>query len=164
MSKSIGSTHTLSDQARSLLLEHSLFLIDKEGNSTIEKNDDLIVLNFILGSWCPMCLKHVKSLNESVLNLKNRNSAKNIVVTTEPERSLRDSLCRVRGNSQLSQLYFLPDASKTLLNEFGLRIPVFGLAKPATVIVQGLNSFVILSQGIPNSEKTMCNITRYLAA
>lgn len=111
-----------------------------------------------------MCLTHVKKLNEKAVNLLQKNKAKNIVVTTESEKSLRDSLSRVKNRPEIEKLLFLSGASKNLLNEFGLRIPIFGLAKPATVVIQGLDTFMILTEGMPNTEKTICNITNYLAA
>ena len=164
MKKQLGVSHKLSEKTKEILLGHPIFSVAKKGDFAIEGNQDLIILNFILGSWCPMCLTHVKKLNEKAVNLLQKNKAKNIVVTTESEKSLRDSLSRVKNIPEIEKLLFLSGASKNLLNEFGLRIPIFGLAKPATVVIQGLDTFMILTEGMPNTEKTICNITNYLAA
>jgi len=121
----------------------------------------LIVLNFILGSWCPLCMKHLVDLTNTLLKMGQKNF-KMIVVTTEKEKPLKRSLEKVFKNGFSSEnIFFIPGASKNLLNTFSVRLPIFGFSKPATYLIENLDRVKMLSKGIPNSDKVVCELTTY---
>lgn len=128
-------------------------------------NEKVLVFNFILGSWCPLCMKHVSRLVE-VLESLGKKDYHMIVVTTESMKSLQDSLERVRHKKALpgmDRVQFISGASKELLNIFQLRMPIFGFAKPATIVVEELKTAKLISQGVPNEERINCEVSYWLS-
>jgi peroxiredoxin len=126
--------------------------------------ENVLVFNFILGSWCPMCMKHIARMVE-VLNSIGKTDYHMIVVTTETTKSLKDSLERVKLKNYLKGLekvQFISGASKELLNTFAVRMPIFGFAKPATIVVEELKTAKLISKGVPNEERVSCEVSYWL--
>jgi peroxiredoxin len=147
-----------------IIQEQSLFALGSREKVAITNiASDLIVMNFILGSWCPLCMKHIVEITK-VLKTMGKSDFKIIVVTTEAEKPLRESLMRTAENGFSSErILFIPGASKSLLNAFSLRIPIFGFAKPATFLIENLKSIQVLSEGVPNKEKISCSLSGYFS-
>lgn len=160
----INEEQALTGELLSALSSQNLFPLGSSETIKIESiGSDLVVLNFILGSWCPLCMKHIIDISTALLNM-GKSKFKIIVVTTEREKTLRDSLIRVsEGGFSSENIYFIPGASKNLLNAFSLRIPLFGFSKPATFLLENLNTVKMLSRGIPNKEKVVCDLTGYFS-
>ncbi len=117
-----------------------------------------VVLNFILGTWCPLCLNHV----QAIANAVQQKNLKIVVVSSESLTKLDKEF----SNEHITKLNGLPilfcsDSSRTLINMFKLRVPVFGFSKPATFLITG-NQVKMISEGIPNKEQTVCDLSFYL--
>ena len=118
-----------------------------------------VVMNFILGTWCPMCLGHLKGITAALKS----NNATVVIVSSEPLMKLESEFKRHENWSELESIPYAlySDSSRELINLFQLRIPVFGFSKPATFLIQNSNTVQIISKGIPNSEKTICELGKY---
>jgi thiol-disulfide isomerase/thioredoxin len=148
-------------EVRTLSREALYSLANGEKVSFKELENSVLVFNFILGSWCPLCMKHLVDLTKVLLGI-GKKDFKMVGVTTESEKSLRKSLEKVIKNGFKSKnILFIPGASKALLNVFSVRLPVFGFSKPATLLIENLSSVRVLSKGIPNNEKIVCDLETY---
>ncbi len=117
-----------------------------------------VVLNFILGTWCPLCLNHIKAIAGAV----NQENLKIVVVSSESLTKLDKEFTK-EHSMKLNGLpiMFCSDSSRTLINMFKLRVPVFGFSKPATFLLSN-NQVKMISEGIPNKEQTVCDLSYYL--
>ncbi len=158
----INTELTLSAEVEKVVRSQRVFALGSDQEMSITNVDcSLIVMNFILGSWCPMCMNHIIAISKVLLEMEKKNF-RILIVTTEKEKSLRDSLQKVaEGGFNSSNLLFIPGASKDLLNSFSLRIPLFGFSKPATFLIEDLKKVKMLSKGIPNKEKVACDLAGY---
>ena len=119
-----------------------------------------IILNFILGTWCPLCLDHVRAIN----NVIQSNDVKIIVISTESINKLdREFSKSISGKLSDLPILFCSDVNRSLVNIFKLKIPVFGFSKPATFILTN-DTIKMISSGVPNKEQTICDISHYLKA
>ena len=62
----------------------------------------------------------------------------------------------------MDRVQFISGASKELLNTFAVRMPVFGFAKPATIVVEELKTAKLISKGVPNEERVSCEVSYWL--
>lgn len=149
-------------QIETLGEQEVLDLVGEKKHALGEFQGDVIIMNFILGTWCPMCMSHISHL-VNVFESIGKANYRIIIVTTENEKLLKSSLIKAmnRTPEELKKVSFVPGASRSLLNLFGVRLPVFGFAKPATFIIEGLESVKVVSKGIPNKEKTTCELNQY---
>lgn len=118
-----------------------------------------IVLNFIVGTWCPQCVDHLMAITAALKN----NNLKIIVISNESQIRLDNEFNKYSKWSKLENipLTLHSDASKKLINIFKLKVPVFGFSKPATFLIHNKETVQVLSTGIPNTEKTICDLSFY---
>lgn len=166
MEKPTYETSDLDDRLAELLGEQEV-LSFQDGTIQALKNleEGTIVLNFILGSWCPMCLKHIAKMVE-VFHSLDKHDYNMVIVTTEKMKNLKDSLERVahkRGLPGMERVHFISNASRDLLNSFHVRVPVFGFARPATIVVEEFKTAKTISKGIPNEERINCEVSYWLS-
>lgn len=112
----------------------------------------LAILNFIIGTLCPQCDKYIQGLINAADLLNSNQGPEVFIVSTEPNKKLRNYFNR---NEAIHQLPFrvISDKSKSLINAFGLKVPIFGFAKPASVLVQSDESWRIISKGLASEEQ-----------
>ncbi len=124
-------------------------------------NEGPIIINFIVGSWCPMCLEHI---NVMTTILKNTNF-KIIIISSETQGKLDTEFEKLSpwAGMDRERLIFHSDSSRRLINLFKLKIPVFGFSKPATYLLQKNQPVKVLTRGIPNNSKTVCELSHYLS-
>lgn len=166
MQRPTYETTALKEDVVELLSQQEVLSFHSEAIVPLKDLDEnVLVFNFILGSWCPLCMKHVARLVE-VLESIGKKDYHMIVVTTESMKSLQDSLERVRKNKKdlpgMDRVQFISGASKELLNMFSVRMPVFGFAKPATIVVEELKTAKLISKGVPNEERISCEVSYWL--
>jgi len=118
-----------------------------------------IVLNFIVGTWCPQCVDHLMAISTALKN----NNMKLIVVSNESQIRLDNEFNKYSKWSKLEliPLILYSDASKKLVNLLKLKVPVFGFSKPATYLIHNKDTIQVISTGIPNAEKTICDLSFY---
>ncbi len=162
MKKPEYATSTLTEGTVDLLKgQQVLGFRDGKLQALSELQEGTVILNFILGSWCPMCMKHIAHMVE-VFDSLDKHDYNMVIVTTEKMKSLQDSLERIAHKKDLpgmERVKFISNASRELLNSFDLRIPMFGFAKPATIVVEELKTAKIISQGVPNEERINCEVS-----
>lgn len=112
------------------------------------------ILNFIIGTWCPKCDAHIQGLINAADLLNTGRGPEVFIVSTEPNKKLRNYFSK---NGAIEELPFrvISDKSKSLINAFGLKVPVFGFAKPASVLVQSDESWRIIFRGLPSEEQLL---------
>lgn len=124
-----------------------------------------IILNFILGSWCPMCMKHIAKM-VTVFDSLEKKDYNMVIVTTDKMKNLKNSLDRLAHKKNLpgmERVHFISNASRDLLNSFNVRVPVFGFAKPATVVVEEFKTAKVISKGVPNEYRINCEVSYWLS-
>lgn len=166
MQKPTYETTDLDENLVELLGEQEvLSFTNGEIKSLKDLNEGTVVLNFILGSWCPMCLKHIAKMVE-VFHSLDKHDYNMVIVTTEKMKNLKDSLERVahkRNLPGMDRVHFISNASRDLLNSFHVRVPVFGFAKPATIVVEELRTAKTISKGVPNEDRINCEVSYWLS-
>jgi peroxiredoxin len=110
------------------------------------------ILNFIVGTWCPKCDAHIQGLVNASELLSTKHGPEVFIVSTEANKKLRNYFDK---NGALGELPFrvISDKSKALINAFGLKVPIFGFAKPASVLIQSDESWRIISKGLASEEQ-----------
>jgi peroxiredoxin len=165
MKKPQYTTYTLNEATVSLLKEQQVFgFCDGKLQSLSELQKGTVILNFILGSWCPMCMNHITRIVEVFYSLE-KCDWNMVIVTTERIKPFQDSLERLAHKKDLpgmERVQFISNASRQLLNSFDLRIPMFGFAKPATIMVEELKTAKVISEGVPNEERINCEVSYWL--
>ena len=106
-----------------------------------------VVLNFIIGTWCPTCNAFIQNL----LNVANEKKISNIyIVSTQSQKALKHFFCK---GETVVPFGVLSDHTKSLINAFHLKIPVFGFARPASILLFPNGSYNVLSKGLPNDKE-----------
>ena len=103
-------------------------------------------------------------MNASEL-LNTKRGPEVFIVSTEPNKKLRNYFDKTGAIGELP-FRVISDKSKALINAFGLKVPIFGFAKPASVLVQSDESWRIISKGLASKEQLMeysCSFIPYLA-
>ncbi|MCB9095682.1 MAG: redoxin domain-containing protein [Halobacteriovoraceae bacterium] len=128
------------------------------------RQDKAIIVNFVLGTWCPLCIKHFQDIYVSMKQHFLDDRMEILFVSTEPEKRIQKSFKDWRWiNGEVPDNIFLgSDQSRELINILKIKIPVFGFAKPATFLIEKDGLIVKISEGIPNSEKTVCELSHYV--
>lgn len=138
-----------------------LIVIDPKQDKSINLKDLVkgrpAILSFIMGTWCPKCDKYIQGLIAASELLNTNTGPEVFIVSTEPNKKLRNYFGK---NGCMSELPFrvVSDKSKSLINAFGLKFPVFGFAKPAAVLVQNDQSWRVISKGLPSEEQLTLDI------
>lgn len=132
-----------------------------EGEINIEEfvNSGPVVVNFITGTWCPMCLVHLRA----ILSASKASNLKVLIVSSESQLKLENEFEKSSSWRELDSIPFAicSDSGRKLINIFKLKVPLFGFSKPATFLFQSKDSIQVLSSGVPNKEKTICELSYY---
>ncbi len=117
-----------------------------------------VVFNFVVGTWSPLCLNHIKGLTES---MKQRNHTM-VLISSEPaskiDSEFEKSVLWLSMNNL--DLKYLSDSSRKMIALFRLKVPAFGFSKPATFLINQSSIFEI-SAGVPNDSKAVCSMSYY---
>lgn len=139
-----------------------------EGQEIVLKDElqkRVIILNFIAGSWCPMCMKQVEALLQFGMEKLKTDAVDIYIISTESLPKLKREHQRAKDNltaDRLKNVHFISDHSRKLTNLFNIRIPLFGFAKPATYLIMKDEKVIQLSKGIPNENKIVSDLSDYL--
>ena len=117
-----------------------------------------VVFNFVVGTWSPLCLNHIKGLTEA---MKSRNHTMVLVsseTTSKVDSEFGKSINWLSMNNL--DLKYLSDSSRKMTSLFKLKIPAFGYSKPATFLINKGSIFEI-SAGVPNISKAICTLSYY---
>lgn len=138
--------------------EIDLLLINPDQDATTNLKDLVgsrpAILSFIMGTWCPKCDNYIQSLIGAADILNRGTGPEVFLVSTESNKKLRNYFDK-GGNMDQLPFRVISDKNKSLVNIFGLKIPIFGFARPAAVLVQCDQSWRILSKGLPSEEQLM---------
>lgn len=138
--------------------ETTFTVVDGDSDSTMNLKELITnrpaIFNFIIGTWCPKCSKYLQGLIAASETLSTGKGPEVFIVSTEANKKLRNYFDK---HGTLSELPFriISDKSKTLINSFGLKVPIFGFARPASVLIQSDESFKIISHGLPSEEQLL---------
>ena len=159
----------LSSDKLNELYETKLMSFDETEKSIQDvTSSKALLINFIVGSWCPMCIQHFKRIAQSMGDKIENETLELVLVSTESQKKslqLIQKLHRSEKEKSLSKLfkktYVISDSSRKLVNILDIRIPVFGFAKPATFLLQTNGRLFCLSKGVPNLEQAICDLRHY---
>lgn len=89
-----------------------------------------VLLNFIKGTWCPFCQKHMLTLRDWQKSLA-RSDSTILVLSNEPVQTLRDWL----AHHPLPYLFGSLANSRTVFESYGVDVQGEAFARPATFLV-----------------------------
>jgi len=117
-----------------------------------------IVFNFVVGTWSPLCLNHIKGLTEA---MKQKDHTM-VIISSESTSKIDSEFGKSvqwLSKNNLDLKYF-SDTSRKMIALFKLKVPAFGFSKPATFLINQ-NSIVEISAGVPNNSKAVCSMSYY---
>lgn len=118
--------------------------------------DNPVMLNFILGTWCPSCSKFINRILQA--NREDQiNKNRVLIVSTEKAKRLQNFFEKRIKWSDIP-IGVISDESKKLINHCKLTVPVLGFARPASILFQPDGKYIILSKGIPNQDEFDANL------
>ena len=91
-------------------------------------NKGPVILNFIMGTWCPVCTSHLSKVR-SWQNKLNKNITM-LIITSETS----DNIIKYQNENKTSYL-FASDHDLKIINMFNLRLMLMDIAKPATYLI-----------------------------
>lgn len=114
-----------------------------------------VVLNFIMGTWCPLCTAHlirVRQWQES----KGLNKLTVIIISTEPVEKIR-----AWSAKNPNSFIFCSDSSQAVTKLYGVTFPMMNISRPATVLIDQsgeirMNHQGLRNQALFNSLETKC--------
>ncbi|EQC50222.1 redoxin [Bacteriovorax sp. BSW11_IV] len=87
-----------------------------------------VVINFIMGTWCPFCTNHLKKIRTWQETI-NRNVTM-LIISSEPPENLRHWL-----NKNPMTYLFASDENAEIINSFGVKHLLIDIASPATFLI-----------------------------
>lgn len=88
-----------------------------------------VILNFIMGTWCPFCTAHIKKIREWQ-EAKGLKKLIVIIISTESIESIR-----AWSQSNHSSFIFCSDQKREVIDRYGVNFPIMNISRPATVLV-----------------------------
>lgn len=110
-----------------------------------------VVINFIMGTWCPMCTSHLQKIRKWQKSL-NKNVTM-LIISGENVENLRKW-----SEDNPSSYLFASDSSLEIIELFGLKISLMKMAKPATFLIDSDHKIKIAFAGIGQRTKNKNNI------
>jgi thiol-disulfide isomerase/thioredoxin len=124
-----------------------------------EIENKLIFLNFIMGTWCPLCMRHLKKIIEYGVSDLNNNPIDIYFISTESHQKLQKEFVLLDNeNLKIDHVDFISDQNRLLVNLLGLKIPIFGFSKPASFLFTKGRRIIKVSNGIENTKKEICSL------
>ncbi len=91
-----------------------------------------VLLNFIKGTWCPFCQKHLETLRNWQKNLDRRKSTTILVLSNEPLAAIQ-SWSRENGIPCLMGSVVEP---QTVFQSYGVSVPSESFSRPGVFLVE----------------------------
>lgn len=88
-----------------------------------------VILNFIIGTWCPTCQAHLAKMRLWSLS----NTVKKVtilVICAQPMDAIRDYL-----KDNPTSYLFASDEDLKVIKLFGLKMPMMKMSRPATILI-----------------------------
>jgi peroxiredoxin len=105
-----------------------------------------VVLNFISGTWCSTCRRHLRNLqNWQERLLKDRKKITILVISAQDLATVRSWL-----KSNPTPFLFGSDPSGEIARTFGVDPLISGIIQPATVLVDADGSIRLVHLGVGN--------------
>lgn len=103
-----------------------------------------VVLNFIMGTWCPLCTAHIKRIRDWQKSKKLKNLLI-IIVSTESIESIR-----AWTQENPNNFIFCSDEKREVTDSYGVNFPMMNISRPATILIDQNGEVRMNHQGLRN--------------
>ena len=95
-------------------IQAPVFTISEQETSTSAlKNNKYLVLIFYRGNWCPICMKHISELNDSIQLITDKYASVVIVTPEAPE-----SIIETKEKTKVNKLNIIYDKDYKIMKAF----------------------------------------------
>ncbi len=101
-----------------------------------------VVLNFIMGTWCPTCTMHISRIRRWQDSYEQ---GKATILTISAEADFR---LKAYVEKTGMTLLFASDLQQEVIRSFGLHIPVMKISRPATILIDQGRVIRMMDKGI----------------